>query len=97
MFAYAIDSKGFIVESYLIDGDVTVPLTAITKQLPQPLPFVKPNWNGEEWVEGETEEEKTERESKQLLESLKPSPKEIADAELEIKILITLKELGVKQ
>ncbi|ODV55475.1 hypothetical protein [Lysinibacillus fusiformis] len=97
MYAYAIDSKGFIVESYLIGGDVTVPLTAITKQLPQPLPFVKPNWNGEEWVEGETEEEKTEREEKQLLESLKPSPKEIADAELEIMFLTLLADVGVIQ
>lgn len=95
MYAYAIDSKGFIVKSYLVGGDVAVPSTAINVQLPQPLPYVHPKWNGKEWVEGETEEEKTEREEKQLLESLKPSTKEIADAELEIKILTMLTDLEV--
>jgi len=61
------------------------------------MPFYKPKWTGAEWVEGETEEEKAEREEKQLIESLKPSPQEIANAELEIKILTTLTELGVIQ
>lgn len=74
-----------------------VPDGCITVQLPQPMPFYKPKWTGAEWVEGETEEEKAEREEKQLIESLKPSPQEIANAELEIKILTTLTELGVIQ
>lgn len=66
-------------------------------------PFInriyKPKWdrNSEQWVEGESEEEKTEREAQQLLESLKPSPNEIANAELEIKILTMLTDLGVVQ
>lgn len=97
MYTYEIDTQGFIVKSYLVGGDVVVPSTTITVQLPQPLPFVKPKWNGKEWVEGETEEEKAEREEKQLIESLKPSPQEIANAELEIKILTMLAELEVVQ
>ncbi|MEK5432603.1 hypothetical protein MKY88_17180 [Lysinibacillus sp. FSL R7-0073] len=97
MYAYTIDTKGFIIKSYLVGGDIAVPSTAINVQLPQPLPYIRPKWDGEEWVEGETEEEKTEREERQLLESLKPSPKEIADAELEIKILTMLTDLEVVQ
>lgn len=97
MYAYEIDTEGYIVNNYLIGGDVQIPEDCITEQLPQPLHFYKPKWNGEEWIEGETDEEKAERESQQLLESLKPSPSEIADAELEIKMLTMLKELGVVQ
>ena len=97
MHAYEIDDKGFIINNYCANGDVEVPDGCITVQLPQPMPFHKPKWNGSEWVEGETEEEKIEREEKQLIESLKPSPQEIANAELEIKILTTLTELGVIQ
>ncbi|MGE7984937.1 hypothetical protein [Lysinibacillus fusiformis] len=97
MYAYIVDKNGFIINSYLIGGVVEVPKEAIDVQLPQPLSFVKPKWNGKEWTEGETEEEKTEREEKQLLESLKPSPNEIADAELEIKILTMLTDLEVVQ
>jgi len=95
VYSYEIDEKGFIINNYYDNGDVEIQDSCITVQLPQPLPFHKPKWNGVEWTEGETEEEKAERESKQLLESLKPSLTEIANAELEIKILTTLTELGV--
>lgn len=59
----------------------------------------KPKWDrtSEQWVEDESEEEKAERESQQLLESLKPSPSEIANAELEIKMITILSDLGVVQ
>lgn len=97
MHAYEIDDKGFIINNYYDNGDVEIPDGCITVQLPQPMPFHKPKWNGTEWVEGEIEEEKGEREANQLLESLKPTSSEIADAELEIKILTTLTELGVIQ
>ncbi|MGA3600346.1 hypothetical protein [Lysinibacillus agricola] len=95
MYAYKVDDKGYIVNNYVVDGDVIVPDGCITVQLPQPLLFYRPKWNGNEWVEGETEEAKSERESRQLLESLKPSPPEIADAELEIKMVTILTELGL--
>lgn len=97
MHAYEIDDKGLIINNYYDNGDIEIPDGCITVQLPQPMPFHKPKWNGSEWVEGETEEEKAEREEKQLLESLKPSQKEIADAEIEIKILTMLTELEVVQ
>lgn len=97
MHAYEIDDKGLIINNYDVNGDIEIPDGCITVQLPQPMPFHKPKWNGSEWVEGETEEEKAEREEKQLLESLKPSQKEISDAEIEIKILTMLTELEVVQ
>lgn len=104
---YQLDENGFISEIYLgsfdedgklidpifNDEDIIICLTT----LPQPLLFNKPKWNGSEWVEGESEEEKTEREAQQLLESLKPSPSEIANAELEIKVITMLTELEVVQ
>lgn len=97
MHVYEIDNKGFIINNYYDNGDVEIPDGCITVQLPQPMTFYKPKWTGFEWVEGETEEEKVDREAKELLESLKPSPQEIANAELEIKMLTVLTELGVIQ
>lgn len=97
MDVYEIDHKGFIINNYYDNGDVEIPVGCITVQLPQPMPFYKPKWSGSDWVEGETEEEKIEREANQLLESLRPSPSEIADAELEIKMITMLTELGVIQ
>lgn len=97
MYAYEINREGYIINNYLIVGDVPIPESCITEQLPQPLIFYRPKWDGTKWIEGETEEEKANRESQQLLGSLKPSPTEIEDAELEIKILTLLTDLGVIQ
>lgn len=96
--AYIIDDNGFVIDSYVVssateyvDGNIIVVRPSID------VSFYKRKWDGNKWVEGETEEEKAEREAKQLLESLKPSPVEIADAELEIKFITMLTELGVVQ
>lgn len=97
MYAYEINTQGYIINNYLIGGDVLIPESCITEQLPQPLTFYRPKWNGTKWTEGETMEEKANRESQQIVESLKPSPLKIADAELEIKLLTMLKDLGVIQ
>lgn len=97
MYAYETNREGYIINNYLIGGDVPIPESCVTEQLPQPLIFYRPKWDGTKWIEGETEEEKANRESQQLLESLKPSPSDIVDAELEIKMLTMLKELGVIQ
>lgn len=97
MYAYEINKEGYIINNYLIDGDVPIPENCITEQLPQPLLFYRTKWDGTRWIEGETEAEKVERESRQLLESLKPTPEELANAELEIKILTMLTDLGVVQ
>lgn len=98
---YEIDINGHIAEIYVAEFDESgKPVEELAKDKivkDPPHGLYRAKWNGTEWIEGETEEEKTERESQQLLESLKPSPNEIADAELEIKMLTMLTDLGVIQ
>lgn len=99
---YEVNSEGFIINNFMGEfdnsGELVKPVgDYVTVRLPQPLYFYKAKFDGTQWIDGETEEEKAERESQQLLESLKPSPSEIANAEIEIKILTTLTELGVIQ
>ncbi|KPN95272.1 hypothetical protein [Lysinibacillus sp. ZYM-1] len=103
---YKIDENGFMLygeEIFLLEDELTpddgiyVGKPLPTNELGHQLPFQKIKWDGTQWIEGETEEEKNEREAQQLLESLKPSPNEIANAELEIKIVTMLTELEVIQ
>jgi len=98
---YDLDAKGFVKERYVaeVDDEGAVLDTRFSGMISQDMPngLLKPRWTGTEWVEGETEEEKAEREAKQLLESLKPTPEEVANAELEIKMLTMLTDLGVVQ
>lgn len=63
----------------------------ITEQ--EPRYVHQPSWNGVEWVESETQEEREIREIEEALEALNPTPEEIADSELEIKMLTLLMEL----
>ena len=93
--AYTVDTKGFIVDVILVDTSEEVPEMAILDKIENY--YHKPRWNGSEWVEGESAEEKSNREAQQLLESLKPSPQELADAEIEIKMITMLTEMGVIQ
>ncbi|MGE7672991.1 hypothetical protein ACQKMV_05305 [Lysinibacillus sp. NPDC094403] len=95
VYVFKIDENG-----YIIDSDLADPQNLKEDEIADPIPLDiihKPKWNGTKWINGETEEEKTERESQQLLESLKPTPSEIADAELEIKMITMLREMGVIQ
>lgn len=105
---YEIDENGIKKEVYLANLDnfgniidlVGFEITEVKGEiikidLPQPLPFIKPKWNGSEWVEGELEEEKELREYNQYIESLKPSQQEIQKAQLEIEVLNIINELGV--
>lgn len=98
---YEIDINGHIAEIYVAEFDESGnPVEELAKDKivkDPPHGLYRAKWNGTEWVEGETLEERAERESQLLLESLKSSPSQIADAELEIKILTTLTELGVIQ
>lgn len=57
MYAYKIDAEGYIIDNYVVGGDVTVPDECITVQLPQPLLFYRPKWSGVKWIEGATQEE----------------------------------------
>jgi len=96
--AYIIDDNGFVIDSYVVSSaEEYVDGNVIVVRPPIDVLFYKRKWDGSKWVEGETAEERAEREAQQLLESLKPSPEEIANAELEIKMLTMLTELGVIQ
>lgn len=93
--AYVVDNEGFVVNMKVFDVSEEVDDSVVKTFIPQGL--FKAKWNGIAWIEGETAEEKEERESANLIESLKPSLEEIADAELEIKMLTMLTDLGVIQ
>lgn len=100
---YEIDKDGFIKDNYLGKFDENGELMEIVggfevekpviESLPNPIPYRKPKWNGTEWVEGETSEEKAEREELFALEGLKPTQQELEESEFEIKILTLLSEL----
>lgn len=97
---YEIDKNGFIIEIHALeineDGtpvDWSGENRLIDVQPAQGLYKLK--WNGTEWVEGETEEERAEREALEKLIDLIPSAEEIADSEIEIKVLTLLIEMEV--
>ena len=97
---YKTDNNGFIVNKYIGNfnehGILISPKgNYIIEPLPQPLELHIPRWNGVEWVEGETEEDRNKREYNEYLASLIPSNSEIANAKLEIKTIEILKEIGI--
>lgn len=57
MYAYEIDGNGFIIDNYDMNGEVEIPSGCINVQLPIPLLFYKPKWNGSKWTEGATRDE----------------------------------------
>ena len=93
---YAIDKQGFMTyETVEIGYRDDVPAGYVDIPLPtdkngNQLPFWEPKWTGTEWVEGKSIEE---FEEEAMLELLSPTPKEVSEAELEIKILNTLMEV----
>lgn len=99
---YQVDSDGFIEEVFLGEfddkGHLIDPIGEyVTTDLPQPLPFYRPKWDGTQWGEGISKEEIARHKQQQVLENLKPSVQEITDADLEIKILTMLLEMQVIQ
>lgn len=96
---HEVDEKGYVIEKYVgefKDGKLISNFEdkkIVTVDFPQPSPFFRPRWNSVEWVEGETEEERNERESLLSFELLKPTQQELDDAQLEIKVLTLLSEL----
>ena len=91
-YAYIVDKDGFVVTAKVFDVDDEVDETVVKTFIPQGL--FKAKWNGDSWIEGETAEEKADREAQQALDSLTPTPEEISDAELEIKVITLLMEMG---
>lgn len=89
-YYFIVNENGFIIGATEKEGEKTVSDLNMSS-------FHKPKWSGIEWVEGESEEEKAEREARHQLELSAPSPEELADAELEIKIISLLTELEVIQ
>lgn len=94
-YAYIINEEGFVINTKVFDIDDELDETVVKTFIPNGIN--KARWNGSEWVEGETANQKAEREAQQMLESLKPSQNEIEDAELEIKMITMLTEMGVIQ
>lgn len=96
---YKIDENGFWMETHLAYLDENDNIIDEDKQgfvtVDYPSGLIKKKWTGIEWVEGESQEEKDEREAQQLIESLKPSPSEVENADMEIKIITLLTELEV--
>lgn len=97
---YQVDSDGFIEEVFLGEfddkGHLIDPIGEyVTTDLPQPLLFYRPKWDGTQWGEGATHEELAKYKEQQLLENLKPSVQEITDADIEVKILTMLLEMEV--
>lgn len=63
--------------------------------IPAPSILHQPKWDGEQWVEDETQEERDIREEQQLMDSLVPSQDDLIDADLEIKTITLLMDMGV--
>lgn len=89
---WLIDGNGFIVDSVIDENN---DINVVTVPFPTNPILIKPKWVGSEWIEGETQEEKEEREALERLNALQPSPEEVADSELEIKVLTLLMEMEV--
>lgn len=80
------------VSEFANEGDFNeVTMTTV----PLLVGYVKPKFNGTEWVEGATVEEIQAYDDEKLLESLIPTQEEVNDAKLEIKTIQLLQDLGV--
>lgn len=93
MYAYKVDNDGYIIDNYVIGGTVPVPEECITVQLPQPLSFYRPKWNGVKWFEGATQEEIDEitrveplpiTETEQTIELLKKQNQDLSKMNTEL-------------
>lgn len=94
---YEIDGNGLLKEIYVAEVDENGKILDEDKvdfiSIDPPHGLFKPKWNGTEWIEGESDQEKAEREALERLNDLQPSPEELDEAKTEIKILTLLSEL----
>lgn len=94
--AYIIDNDGYITDSIVIKSEkeeVNGNIVSISQ--PNNISFYRRRWNGIEWVEGETEEDRNKREYREYLASLIPSDSEVEEARIEIKSIKLLQDMGV--
>lgn len=100
---FEIDERGFILNNYIVavDEKGNILEEEMKKCIfpPESNRFeqFKPRWDGEKWVEGESDEERIIREEKQIIASINPTPEQVADADLEIKMITLLMDMGVLQ
>lgn len=95
---YEIDEFGFVIDAHVAEVDDLNNILDYTKIKMIPVGYQglnKPRWNGSEWTEGESEEEKELREYDNYIQSLVPSQQAIQKAQLEIEVLNIINELGV--
>lgn len=98
---YKIDSKGYLVDIYVAEIDDNGFIVDedkkgfLTTDLPQGYDFIRPRWYRGKWVEGATQDELDERDAERLMQALVPTPEQVADSELEIKILSLLIDMEV--
>lgn len=93
---YIIDKNGYVIDSIIVKSEFEeVKDNVVSISQPLGVSFYNRRWNGYEWVEGETVEEKEKREHLEYLNSNKPSQEEIEKAKFELQTIETLKSLGV--
>ncbi|WP_252251312.1 hypothetical protein [Clostridium sp. VAP52] len=105
-----IDNNGFIIDLCVnvkngeLENFNLLDNMKLVERYNKGILFVKPKWNGEEWIEGATEQEIKEYEEKN-----KPKPKELTETEilqkqlletqnmlLELQYKLTNKDLEIK-
>lgn len=95
---YEVDEEGYLLEVYVanvIDNKIIDDDKKDFILLEMPNGLFNPRWSGKQWVEGESEEEKAEREAQLALIEMQPTAEELANAEFEIKVIKLLSELEV--
>lgn len=62
MKVYRVDENGFYIEDVIVKSKEEIGVDMVTTECPEGL--YSPRWNGEEWVNGITEEELEEEKNK---------------------------------
>jgi len=94
-YAFVINKNGYVIDSEFITKEQEKEEKYITLPFPIENLLYIPRWNGVEWVEGETEEDRNKREYNEYVASLIPSNSEIEEARIEIKSIKLLQDMGV--
>jgi hypothetical protein len=74
---YMIGEQGFYIEDYIYEENQELESNIIITEMPEG--FYKPKWDGEKWIEGDTQEE---IEKINYVPTPQPTPDEILRAKL---------------